>query len=138
MSIIDKVKKLNLPSGQYIVYGSGILEALGFRESRDVDISVTKKLHQLLRESGEWREEIRYGKIFLKKNGIEINSQLDWDEYQTTTAEAIKTAKNVNGIPFLNIFETIKFKKALGRKKDLSDIKLLEQYLTKNENLRDA
>ncbi len=37
----------------------------------------------------------------------------------------------INGFPFLNIEETIKFKRALGREKDFNDIKLLEAYLAK-------
>jgi len=31
MNIIEKAKKLNFPSGEYVIVGSGILEALGIR-----------------------------------------------------------------------------------------------------------
>ena len=82
MDIIERVKKLDLPSGKYVVIGSGILEALGIRPAKDVDISVTMDLYQTLRSTGEWTEEERYDKIFLGKDGIEINPQLSWADYR--------------------------------------------------------
>lgn len=53
LSILDKVKALNLPLGEYVVAGAGILEALNIRETNDIDLAVTKDLHRRLRESGE-------------------------------------------------------------------------------------
>jgi len=36
MDIIEKIKNLDFPSGQYVVVGGGILVALGLREARDI------------------------------------------------------------------------------------------------------
>ena len=72
MDVIAEVKKLDLPLGQYVVIGSGIMARLGLREANDVDIAVTPDLYAKLRASGEWEEEERYGKIFLKKEAVEI------------------------------------------------------------------
>ena len=105
LSILDKVKALNLPLGEYVVAGAGILEALNIRETNDIDLAVTKDLHRRLRESGEQEEEERYGKIFLKKEKIDVIPQLDWEEYSTTTEEAIQTATIIDGIPFMNLNE---------------------------------
>lgn len=41
-NIFEKVKELNLPSGKYVVVGSGILDAMGIRPASDVDIAATK------------------------------------------------------------------------------------------------
>lgn len=131
MIIIDRIKALNLPPDQYVVIGSGILDALNLRHAKDIDISTTKKLHQRLRQSGKWEEKTKYDKVFLVSDGVEINPQLNWDKYPTTTEEAIESAMIINGVPFLNIEETIKFKTALGRPKDLADIKLLKNFLSK-------
>lgn len=129
MRIINRIKALNLPPEQYVVIGSGILDALNLRKAKDIDISATENLYKKLRQSGEWKEKTKYNKVFLVADGIEINPQLNWDKYPTTTKEAIETATIIDGIPFLNIKETILFKKALGRKKDLEDIKTIKQYL---------
>jgi len=60
---------------------------------------------------------------------VEIISQLSWDHYPTTIEKAIETALVINGIPFLSIEETIKFKRVIGREKDLKDIELLKRFI---------
>ena len=134
MNIISKIKELNLPIGQYVVVGSGTLDILGIRSAIDIDIAVTKEFHQKLRETGEWEEVKKYGKIFLKKDVFEINPELRWEKYNTTIDQAIKSALIIDGIPFMNLEELCKFKKALGREKDLKDIILIENYLKTNTN----
>ncbi len=126
--IFTRVKTLNLPFGQYVVVGSGTLEALGIRPAHDLDIAVTRELFGNLREDGSWMEEKRYEKTFLVKPGIDIIPQLSWDAYPTTTAEAIASALVIAGIPFMNLEELKRFKKALGREKDMADIILIEEY----------
>jgi hypothetical protein len=74
---------------------------------------VTPDLYAKLRASGEWEEEERYGKIFLKRDAVEINPRLDRESYSTTAEEAV---------PFMNLNELLTFKRALGRAKDLPDI----------------
>ena len=86
-------------------------------------------MHQKLRETGEWQEEEKYGKIFLKKDVFEINPELSWEEYDTTIEKAISSALVIDGINFMNLEELYKFKKALGRDKDLRDIILIKNYL---------
>ncbi|MFZ2072199.1 MAG: hypothetical protein WA101_01060 [Minisyncoccia bacterium] len=132
MNIIQKIKELNLPQDKYVVIGSGILDVLGIRTAVDIDISATKDLHQKLRETGEWEEFEKYGKIFLKKDVFEINPQLHWDEYKTTTEEAIESALMVEDIPFMNLDELYEFKKASGREKDIKDIELIIKYRENN------
>ena len=131
MSIIKKIKNLELPFGKYVVIGSGILEPLGIRIASDIDIAALPELHEQLRLTGQWKEELRHNKIFLKRNAIEINPRLSWSNYQTTTQEAIASATVIDGIPFMNLVELCKFKKALGREKDIKDIQLIDEYLSK-------
>ena len=131
MDIIEEVKKLALPLGHYVIIGSGIMAALGLREANDIDIAVTPELHAALRARGEYEEEERYGKIFLKRARVEINPRLNWDEYQTTTEEAIASASIIRGVPFMNLKELVRFKKALGREKDFKDIELIEKFMAR-------
>jgi len=133
MTIIEKVKKLGLPFGQYVVISSGTLDALGIRPANDIDLTVLPELHQSLRKSGEWKEEDRYGKIFLIQDGIEINPDISWDAYPTSTQEVINTALVIDGVPFMNLEELRTFKTALGREKDIVDIALMDAYLASNK-----
>lgn len=132
MNIIQKIKELNLLKDQYVVVGSGIMNVLGIRESNDIDIAVTKELHKKLRESGEWEENERYNRIFLNKDIYEIIPQLNWENYDTTTEEAISSATIIDDIPFMNLDELIKFKTAMGREKDFKDIELIKEYMKNN------
>lgn len=134
MDIFKKLKELNLPLGEYVLVGSAPLAARGIREAGDLDIAVTPKLLKKLIDSKKYQKVEKYGKLFLEADNIEIIPQLDWGAYSTTTEEAIKTADIINDYPFLNITETIKFKKALGREKDFKDIELLKDY-QKNDRL---
>jgi hypothetical protein len=129
MNIITEVKKLDLPLGEYVVIGSGIMAQLGLREANDVDIAVNPDLYAKLRASGEWEEEERYGKIFLKKDAVEINPRLDWESYSTSAEEAIASATIIDGVPFMNLNELVMFKRALGRAKDLADIVIIKECL---------
>jgi 8-oxo-dGTP diphosphatase len=135
MNIIQKIKELNFPKDQYVVVGSGILDVLGIRKSNDIDIAVTESLHKKLKESGEWEEHKRYEliRVFLKKDVYEIIPQLNWENYNTTTEEAISSAIIIDDIPFMNLNELIKFKTAMGREKDFKDIELIKEYLNKLE-----
>ena len=128
MNIIERIKKIGLPLGHYVIVGSGVLDALGIRPARDIDIAVTPKLFRTIQASGEWEEEKRYGKIFLKQDGIDVIPELSWSEYPTTTEEAISSALIIDGVPFMNLEELKKFKTALGREKDKPDIALIENY----------
>ncbi len=132
MSIVEKVKALNLPFGQYVVVASGVMEAVGIREAGDADIAVTPGLFSEMRTTGEWEEIIKYNKVFLKKDGFDIIPELNWDKYSTTTEEAISSAMVIDGVPFMNLGELCKFKRALGRDKDFADIVLIEEYLKAN------
>ena len=103
MDIIKEVKELNFPEGTYVVVASGILGVLNIRESRDIDIAVLPELLEELKASGDWREEVRYGKTFLSREGIDIIPELSWEAYPTTTKQAIETAEYIDDIPFFNL-----------------------------------
>ena len=45
MNIIEKAKKLNFPAGEYVIVGSGTLDALGIRQANDLDVAVLPELH---------------------------------------------------------------------------------------------
>lgn len=132
MNILNKLKDLKLPLNEYVVTGAGIMEVLGIRESSDIDIAVTKKLFNKLRDTGDWQEVEMYGKIFLKKEGVDIIPELNWEKYTTTTEEAIASSIIVEGFPFMNLDELCKFKIALGREKDLKDVELIREYQKNN------
>jgi hypothetical protein len=54
--IVSRVKELNLPLGEYCVFGSGVLEIYGIRKAKDVDLLVTENLYNKLKKEG-WKRK---------------------------------------------------------------------------------
>ncbi len=47
---IKRVKKLNLPTNEYVVIGSGLLDVLGIRKAVDIDIVASRQLFKKLQK----------------------------------------------------------------------------------------
>jgi len=127
-SIIEKVKALGLPVGEYVVIGSGLLDAWGLRQSHDIDFVVSARLFDELRASGEYEVEEKYGSEVLTSGDIEI-----WSGWKSDAGfdTLIQSAVEVDGVRFAHPDIIIKRKTERGSEKDLNDIRLLKEYLAK-------
>lgn len=137
MDIFNEVKKLNFPLGEYVIIGSGPMAARGIRGYKDIDILVAENFYRKLLKDGWKIVEIKgaNGEFKVLKNGkFEVDKRLWRGGYKPNTEILIRSAELINGIPFMPLPELIKFKKALGREKDLEDIKLIKKYLENNKN----
>lgn len=134
MDIFKKLKELNFPFGQYVVVG-GAMAAHNIREANDLDILVTPKLYTKLLEEGYKQcfceRCLNTSRIILKKDSVDIMPNQILGNYLGDTDSLIKNADIINGFPFIQLEEFIKFKRELGREKDFEDIKLMEEYLDK-------
>ena len=129
MNIFQKVKNLNLPKDKYTVFGGGVLEALKIRKRGDIDLVVTQDVYADLKEKG-WREIVRLdGTKSLKENNFDIAVNLNCGGYKAPTKYLLEKSTIIEGVPFVNLEEIIKFKKCRNSKKDRNDIKLIKEYL---------
>lgn len=130
MTIFEKVKNLQLPIGQYVVFGSGPLEAHGIRQCRDIDLFITSELYQKLKSEGweekEWPDGDGY---YLKKDDIEADDTWHYGDYNPAPEEIIADAEMIEGIPFAPLDEVRAWKIAFGRPKDIEDVRLIDDYL---------
>lgn len=131
MDISEKIKELNLPKGSYTIAGGSVLQAHGLREANDIDILVLPKLYKQIRMNGWPEQETATGRIVLVKGVYEIGR--DWGfsrwSYSAKVTDLIKNSDIINGIPFVTLEETLRWKKSLRRRKDIPDIQLIEEYL---------
>lgn len=129
--IIEEVRELNLPLGEYAVISGGVLAIHGMRGHSDVDILVTPELFKLLRKSG-WAERriTKTCTVLVYENFEATSKTLDFEGYESNAQKIIKDADIIKGIPFATLLETRKFKKAYGRDKDLEDIAMIDKYLS--------
>ncbi len=129
MDIVKEVKKLGLPKGSYIVFGSGALAMRGIRETKDIDLVVTKKVYNNLKKEGWKEEEPLEGRPVVTSGNYEAAPAWNFGDYNPSLKELLETADYIDGVPFANLREVIKWKKAFGRENDLKDIKLIKNYL---------
>ncbi len=119
--LILELKKLNLPNNEYAVFGSGPLAIRGIRESKDIDIIVKLKLWNMLAK----KYPIKNKKISIGSIDITYEKLSPWSG---NINNLIDNAEVIDGIRFLTLSDTIKWKKAYGREKDKRDIQLIEKY----------
>jgi hypothetical protein len=68
-------------------------------------------------------------RLMLKGDNVDILPNLIFGNYIGDTKKLIRTADVIRGFPFIKLREFSKFKRELGRQKDLNDIKLINNYL---------
>jgi hypothetical protein len=123
MDVAAKIKELNLPNDSFIVVGSGILGALGIRESSDIDLIVSQQVYDLLENAG-WDHDNWSDQTVLKKGVFDIGR--DW--YGKKVNQLLEDAQYVESIPYLSLDDVYEWKKRLGRPKDLADLILIDSY----------
>lgn len=105
----------------------------GIRESRDIDLLVTSELYAELRADDAW--EIKHwpdGAEYLANGDYEADDIWHYNDYKPKTEYIISIAEMINDVPFAPLTEVLRWKIAFGRQKDLADVKLIEEYLSKN------
>lgn len=134
MNITEEVRKLDLPMGEYIVLGSGILGALGIREIGDIDLLVNPSVFDRLRADGWDYDEIEIeGQIreHLSRGDVEVYRDFWYGGHHPDPATLIADSYMIDGIPFLSLQKLSEIKRILARPKDLRDIELIDTYLSK-------
>ena len=132
MNAIDEVKKLDLPAGEYLVCGSGIMSALGIRECSDIDLLVTPSLFEELKRRGWDYHEVEIdgrSRPKLTYGPAEAYTELWYGNERVPGDALIAEAEIIDGVPFQPLHELLKMKRAMNREKDRRDIESIEKYL---------
>jgi hypothetical protein len=125
------IKSLNLPIGEYVIYGSWPLDIHGIRPSRDIDILASKNLWIQLcnRYPNDIFENPK--KIFIKEMAIEFF--VNWVNINTPEEEIINNYELFNWLPFAKLQYVLEWKQNWNREKDKKDVELIMEYLAKNK-----
>ena len=134
IDIYQEIEQLDLPPGEYVVLGSGVLGALGIRDIADVDLLVRPRLFDQLRErgweyttldyDGHLRERLAFG-------AAEAFKDFWYGDQSPDPETLISNAEIIKGVSFLPLTELLKIKHVLNRPKDQADITLMERYLAR-------
>jgi len=131
--LFRKVKDLNLPSGQYALFGSTPLGVRGIRESRDADVIAAGSLYQKLKDTRKWKTKLtpRGTECLINEDG-DIEILRDWGPGQWDIGKLISNSEIIDGLPFVLLEEVLRWKKLYGREKDLNDVELIMGYIKNN------
>jgi hypothetical protein len=130
-SLIQKLLALELPADDYVVFGSGPMMAHGLRESRDLDLLARGAAWKKAVELGELRHKPEgTGYVVLADGDIEVFEA--WGPGQWDTDKVIDTAEIIEGIRFADLKYTLDWKRRMGREKDLTDARLIEEHLVQS------
>ena len=133
--LFDEFKKLNLPLDEYAIVSSGPLGIRSLREIGDIDLIVTDKLWQELKEKYPIVSEGGVTKIKIAEK-IEALSADSFGNVISSPSieEQINQSEIIDGMSFQSLRHVILFKKRLGRPKDLKDLALIEEWKARNES----
>lgn len=132
MRITEIVKSLQLPSTDFVLFGSGPMDIFGLRLAHDIDLYISEKLFKQLRCSNDWRTHKPSVRGLSKiVNGIEIEAFPEWNftGFNPSFDEIYKRSILIDEIRVASLEDVLKTKKAMNRPKDIGDIKLIEKYL---------
>ncbi|MFM2357492.1 MAG: hypothetical protein RJA61_229 [Candidatus Parcubacteria bacterium] len=136
INIFEEIHKLNFPSDQYIVVGSGIMAVKGIREACDLDIVVSQELFEKCKsedwEVMPWTRSGKLGKEWLKKGITDLMLEVMSGDKTFDLKTLVKEGEKVQGVWFMSLSQLIFFKKEYGRQKDFDDITLMEKYIKEN------
>lgn len=130
--IIQQTKRLDLPRGSFIVFGSCPLAAVGLREANDIDMLVSPEQFTAFEKAGWKLVNKGVDDNPLAKGDFEVHQSWSFSSYNPTLEELLSRADYFDGIPFASLEDVRKWKAASGRPKDLADIQLIDDYLKKN------
>lgn len=128
---LDAIRKLGLSPLDYIVAGSGVLGVLGLREADDIDLVVSRVAYEEFEAAGTWQRKYYPDGSYGLVNGI-YEVGLDWDSEagKPNLRELQQEGTVIDGVPFVSLPHLKAWKQKMGRPKDLTDILLIERYLS--------
>jgi predicted nuclease of predicted toxin-antitoxin system len=123
--VVKKVRALDIPAHDYVVIGSGLLDALGLRQAHDLDLAVSSQLFKELKATGLYTIHDHEDGDFLEGPDIEV-----WQGWKADASFAVlkASALQIDSVYFANPEIIIKRKTERGTPKDLEDIRLLREY----------
>lgn len=121
--LLEMLKKLNLPVGEYYVLGGGALVVCGLKEkTADLDLCVSEELFHVLKEKYNLTEEDKNECGFYKVNDV--------FEIVPSKKENF-TMQIVDSVYVEDLNRILNFKKQRNLPKDKKDIENIEKYLNK-------
>jgi len=129
-TFLNELEELNLPKDDFALYGTYPLAIRGIKDCvDDIDVVVKK---------GLWNKLVTKYPVVVKDFGNEVrgfiiigNIEICYSmvAFYEDSEKVIERADIISGYRFVNLEDTMFWKRHLNRDKDIKDIELIEQYL---------
>lgn len=130
-----ELTKYNLDESNSVVIGSGILNSLGIRESRDIDAVLEEKTFQNLKINSSLIEtQNEYGAKLLTNDSVEFSNRwyIDSLGIDLSFEDLVQQSSVIDGVRYVDLELLLEIKKLWAREKDLKDVELIQNYLERN------
>lgn len=131
MIFTDYLNKYDLNPDNSVVIGSGIMQALGFYQSDDLDITVDVATYKRLKNTGNFQEVEKYGRNTLVAENIEIGTEWGILGGVWKLEDLTKESVVIDGTRYISIELLLRIKQDWKRPKDIDHIKMIKSYLEK-------
>ena len=125
------VRELNLPMGEYAIFGSGPLLIRGIiDDSNDLDIICRGAAWDLARKVGELRylEQYEVTIATMADGRITFGTECGIGNFDVNVL--IDTAEKIQGLPFVRLAHVIEYKRIANRRKDIRHLDAIDKYRT--------
>jgi len=130
--LFKRARALNLPIGEYAIFGGGPLGIRNLREIHDIDIIVTDNIYNQYKDKKGWEIRDTENDNGLANEELAIEMWKDWGNGWDIN-KVIEEAEIIEGLSFVRLEWLLQWKKFLNREKDLKDIEIIERYLTEGK-----
>jgi len=129
ISLFDRVKSLNLPVGDFAIFGSGPLIVRGIiPASNDLDIICRGQAWERVKAIGELEYLSKYDVTVVTMCDGRLSFGTKWAIGEFDIDELIDSAEEIDGLPFVRLEHVTNYKKVSKRPKDLRHIEALKAY----------
>ncbi|MEE9298463.1 MAG: hypothetical protein V3V29_05450 [Acidimicrobiia bacterium] len=127
--LFDELRAMELPPGDFAVFGSGPLLVRGIIQVvNDFDVVCRGAAWERARELGRLVDIDHDGVQIVSTHGGAITFGITWGYGELDISDLIDTAETIAGLPFALLKHVVAYKQIAGRPKDLEHLRLLEQY----------
>lgn len=126
--LFERLRGLDLPAGQYAVFGSGPLLVRGvIEDAGDLDVLVRRPAWESVSRVGTL-VEIEEGVMIVSVDDGALTFGRSWAYGDFDIDELIDTAEIIDGLPFVLLEHVVTFKEAADRAKDREHLALLANW----------
>jgi hypothetical protein len=124
--ILDELRSLRLPIGDYAVFGSGPLLVRGIIDAvSDLDVLCRSAAWDTAQRLAD-TETVEHGARVVSIGGLSFGTT--WGLGTFDVDELIDGAETIDGLPFVRLEHVVTYKRVAARPKDLEHLELIDSW----------